>query len=72
MIEVLSEAEVFELTRYKRPKQQLRTLAELGIPAVLLHDKTVRVLRKHLQVGGTPASANIGSAGPQLKSSRNK
>lgn len=72
MVEVLSDAEIYELTHYKRPQQQMRTLAELGIPAVQLHDKTVRVLRKHLQPGGAPSGADIVTLGPQLKSSRNK
>ena len=30
MIEVLSDDELFELTRYRRPKEQLRALQELG------------------------------------------
>lgn len=72
MIEVLSAAEIYELTRYKRPQQQMRTLAQLGVPAVLLHDKTVRVLRKHLQPGAPVAGGDIVTLGPQLKSSRNK
>lgn len=48
MIEVLSEAELFELTRYRRAAEQLRALAELGVPARRMRDNTVRVLRMHL------------------------
>jgi hypothetical protein len=55
MIEVLSETELFELTRYRRAKEQLRELAELGVPARRMRDNTVRVLRMHLAPGATPA-----------------
>lgn len=48
MIEILSDNELFELTRYRRPKEQLRALAELGVPARRMRDNTVRVLRMHL------------------------
>jgi hypothetical protein len=40
MIEVLSREEVEELTRYKRPKEQMQQLAEMGVPATLLRDTT--------------------------------
>jgi hypothetical protein len=53
MNEILSQAELVELTRYRRPKEQLRALAELGVPARRMRDNTVRVLRMHLSV---PAS----------------
>lgn len=68
MTEILSRDEVAELTRYKRPREQMRQLQEMGVPATLLRDNTVRVLRAWLtnpvtsQAGGKP--------GPQLKSSR--
>jgi hypothetical protein len=44
----LSPAEIFDLTRYRRPVDQMRVLKELGIPAHRLHDNTVRVLRRDL------------------------
>lgn len=43
----LSEAEIFEITHYRRPKEQLRALAEMGIKATRRHDNTVCVLRVH-------------------------
>jgi len=67
MQEILSREEVEELTRYKRPREQMRQLKEMGIHAMLLRDNTVRVLRAWL----TNPSGQAGmKAGPQLKSSR--
>lgn len=45
----LTDAEIYELTHYRRPKEQLRALTELGIPARRRHDNTICVLRMHLQ-----------------------
>lgn len=45
---VLSPAEIYELTHYRRPKEQLRALTEMGIPARLRHDNTICVLRMHV------------------------
>lgn len=45
----LTPAEIYELTHYRRPKEQLRALTELGIPARRRHDNTICVLRMHLQ-----------------------
>ena len=45
----LTDAEIYELTHYRRPKEQLRALGELGIPARRRHDNTICVLRMHLQ-----------------------
>lgn len=44
----LSAEEIYELTRYKRPAEQMRVLGDLGIRARRLHDNTVRVLRRDL------------------------
>lgn len=66
MIEVLSTDEVEELTRYKRPAEQMRTLEAMKIPATRLRDNTVRVLRMHL-VHPTQIAAN---AVPQRKSAK--
>lgn len=45
---VLSPAEIYELTHYRRPKEQMRALTEMGIPARLRHDNTICVLRMHV------------------------
>jgi hypothetical protein len=44
----LTEAEIYDMTHYRRPAEQLRALARLGIPATRRHDNTVCVLRMHL------------------------
>ncbi len=66
MPEILSDAEIIELTHYRRPKEQLRQLAALGVPAHRLRDNTIRVLRMHLQ---HPA-AMAANAPPQRKSAK--
>lgn len=63
---MLSETEIYELTHYRRPKEQLRKLKEMGVPATRLHDNTVRVLRMHLVHPAAMPSAPP----PQLRSSR--
>lgn len=63
MHEILSEAELFELTRYRRAAEQLRALKELGVPARRMRDNTVRVLRMHLVAPAAP----IPTARPKLK-----
>ncbi|WP_338762102.1 DUF4224 domain-containing protein [Massilia sp. METH4] len=55
MHEILSDAELFELTRYRRPAEQLRELAKLGVPARRMRDNTVRVLRMHLVAPAAPS-----------------
>lgn len=62
----LSEQEIIDLTHYRRAKEQLRKLAELGIPANRLRDNTVRVLRMHLIHPG----AMVPAPAPQRKSAR--
>jgi hypothetical protein len=47
--QTLTPEEIYEITHYKRPAEQLRELAELGIPARRRHDNTVCVLRVHYQ-----------------------
>lgn len=44
----LSPDEIYALTHYKRPAEQLRELAALGIPARRRHDNTICVLRAHV------------------------
>ncbi|WBS00258.1 DUF4224 domain-containing protein [Pseudoduganella sp. SL102] len=63
MIEKLSDAELYELTRYRRPAEQLRELAKLGVPARRMRDNTVCVLRMHLHAPAAPAP----SIRPKLK-----
>lgn len=63
---MLSEKEIYDLTHYRRPKEQLRKLKEMGVPATRLHDNTVRVLRMHLV---HPAAMPLVPP-PQLKSNR--
>lgn len=43
----LTPEEIYDITHYKRPAEQLRELASLGIPAKRRHDNTVCVLRVH-------------------------
>lgn len=43
----LSPEELYKITHYKRGAEQLRVLAQLGIPAVRRHDNTICVLRVH-------------------------
>lgn len=57
----LTELELYELTRYRRPAAQMRVLKELGVPAQLLRDGTVRVLRMHLMQPATPGFAKPAS-----------
>lgn len=42
---VLSPQEIYDLTHYKRPAEQMRELAAMGVPARRRHDNTVCVLR---------------------------
>jgi hypothetical protein len=65
VVEILSDAELFELTRYRRAAEQLRALKELGVPARRMRDNTVRVLRMHLVAPAAPAVPTIR---PKLKS----
>jgi hypothetical protein len=63
----LSEAELVNLTKYRRPSCQMAFLKRAGIPATLRRDNTVLVLRMHLHYPSPPAAANDA---PRLKSSR--
>jgi hypothetical protein len=63
---VLSPAEIYEITHYRRAAEQLRELDALGIPAKRRHDNTVCVLRMH----ATQPSGGQAGRGPTLKSSR--
>lgn len=65
----LTEDELYELTHYRRPAEQLRALEAMRIPHThRKHDNTVCVLRIYATTpGALPAAANDG---PQLKSSR--
>lgn len=65
----LSADEIYQITHYKLPKQQLRALREMGIPAqVRKIDNTVCVLRAHLtNPVSMPAPV---AAGPKRKSAR--
>jgi hypothetical protein len=67
---VLSPDEIYAITRYKRPKEQLAALQAMGIPAHLRKiDHTACVLRAHVtNPGGVPAAPS--APGPQLKSIR--
>lgn len=55
MQEILSDAELYELTRYRRPAEQLRELAKLGVPARRMRDNKVCVLRMHLHAPAAPS-----------------
>ena len=64
---ILSSQEIYDITHYRRPFEQLRKLKEMGIPATRLHDNTVRVLRMHLI---HPTSVAASAPAPQRKSAR--
>lgn len=64
---VLSKEEIFELTHYRRARNQMKSLASLGIPAYLRHDNTVCVLRADVT-----APRALTRAAPQRKSVRAK
>ena len=63
----LDEFELYKITGYKAKSRQLRELKELGIPAKIRTDGTVRVLRSHV-VNCPVQPVNIQR--PLLKSSR--
>ena len=69
MSPALTPEEIYEITHCKRPKEQLRELARMRIPATKRIDNTVCVLRMYVT---NPAAllATTGSDGPHLKSSR--
>jgi glutaredoxin-related protein len=60
---VLSNEEIIELTHYRRPAQQIRTLKALGIPALHRHDNTVCVL-----LADVTTKREIAAPPPQRKS----
>lgn len=65
----LTYEEIHGLTHYKRPKEQLEALKDLGIPAKLRKaDNTVCVLRMHVTVPTAPGLA--ANDEPKLKSSQ--
>lgn len=59
----LEPDEIYRITHYKRPAEQLRALAQAGIPAVRRHDNTVLVLRAH--ANNPPAPSELPR--PQLR-----
>jgi hypothetical protein len=61
----LTDTELFDLTHYRRPAEQLRELESLGIPAKRRrHDNTVCVLRIHLL---NPGMQKPAAPRPQLR-----
>jgi hypothetical protein len=62
----LTEQEIEEITHYKKPSHQIRSLRELGIKAEKRPDNTVLVFRHHL----TQTQAANDAKQPSLKSSR--
>ena len=69
---VLSPEEIYAITHYKRPKEQLAALQAMGIPAHLRKvDHTVCVLRAHVTNPGGAGGAP-GAAGPVRKSVRER
>lgn len=75
---VLSPEEIYAITHYKRPKEQLAALLAMGIPAHLRKvDHTVCVLRAHVTNptlaapgGSGPVRKLVREEEPQLKSSK--
>lgn len=50
---VLSPQEIYDLTHYRRPAEQIRELAAMGVPARRRHDNTVCVLRADVRKPST-------------------
>ena len=63
----LTEAEIFEITGYRRPTAQIDWFRRLGVPAARRADGTVRVAREHY-LGLAPRSPAMPKSRPQLKS----
>ena len=42
----LTEQELIEMTQYRLPRKQMEVLQRLGVHALLLRDRTVRVMRR--------------------------
>jgi hypothetical protein len=66
----LTPEEIYALTHCKRAKEQLRELARMRIPATRRVDNTVCVLRMYVTTPAALLAGQVGSDGPQLKSSR--
>jgi hypothetical protein len=68
---VLSPEEIYAITHYKRPKEQLAALRAMGIPAHLRKvDHTVCVLRAYVTNPGAPPAPS--GPGPVRKSVRER
>jgi len=63
----LTEAEIFEITGYRRPTEQIGWFRRLGVPAARRADGTVSVAREHY-LGLAPRSPGMPKSRPQLKS----
>lgn len=66
--QTLTVDEIFEITHYKRPKEQYRELKALGIPVKLRHDNTICVLR--VDLNARQQAANAAETRPQRKSAQ--
>ena len=66
----LSPEEIYKITHCKRAKEQLRELARMRIPATRRVDNTVCVLRMYVTTPAALLNDQVGTDGPQLKSSR--
>jgi len=53
---VLTAVEIVEITRRKRPAEQMLALEMMGIPAYRLADNTIRVLKRDLAPPGIAAT----------------
>lgn len=62
----LSAEQIAELTRRKRPVDQMKVLKTMGIPAYRLHDNTIRVLRRDLEPPAVAAAITALNA-PKLR-----
>jgi Domain of unknown function (DUF4224) len=65
----LTEAEIFEVTGYRRPAEQMTWFRNFGIPAARRADGTVSVARDHY-LGHARRPSTVPESRPQLKSDR--
>lgn len=68
---VLSDDEIYQITHYRRPKEQLQALKELGIPARIRKiDNTVCVLRAYIANPTANQMPGVFNQAPKRKSAK--
>ena len=67
IIDVLNDAELYDLTLFKQGGKQARVLRDWGIPFVMGRDGHPRVLREHLKIIARSPAAKRHVAEPRLE-----